>query len=135
MNNNMIYFHRHNLTHGKCPHCKKSFDANEAKIAFPGNVKGKSISFVFALCPKCHEEFIYADANRQTHIIKSSYFNFFKIHPYADWTVTSSLALSAHEGHFFNAWWIGVDIPSELFDAINDGVVDEVACFPPFWRL
>jgi hypothetical protein len=134
MNNNMIYFHSPNLTHGKCPHCEKTFDANKAKIAFPGNVKGKCISFVFALCPECNEVFASGDNSKQKEIIKTSYLNFFKKDPYGDWTVTSSIALSAHGGHFFDAWWNGIDIPRALFDALNDGLIDEVASFPPFWR-
>lgn len=131
--NQTIYYHSPNVTNGKCPHCRKMFDAREAKLAFPGNIKGKSISFVYALCPQCNEFFTHTDTNQQIEIIKTSYINFIK-NPHSDWTISTSLAMNSHSDNFFNAWWYGVSVPRYLFEAMNDGLIDEIACFPPAWR-
>lgn len=120
-------------TNGLCPCCKLSFDATKAKIGFPGRIKGKSISLVFALCPKCDDAFMQGDIKKQTETITTSYTNVIG-NPHRDWTITSSLALDAYSEHFFNAWWYGIEVPELVFDAINDGLVDEVACFPPLMR-
>ena len=117
-------------TNGKCPHCKSIFDAKKAILAFPGNVKGKKVSLAFALCPDCYYLIEYGNANQKSDIIKKSYVNVLN-NQNADWSVTSSLALHAHQGDFFSAWWDGIDLPQTLFDAINDGLVDEFAFFPP----
>ena len=117
-------------TNGQCPHCKCTFDAKQAMLAFPGNITGKQISFAFALCPDCYDAFKHGNTNQQTDIIKTSFANVAK-NQHADWTVTSSLALEAHFGDFFNAWWQGIDIPRSVFDAINNGLVDGIAFFPP----
>ena len=118
-------------TNGQCPHCKRTFDAKKATLAFPGKVTGKKISLAFALCPDCYEVFKHGDANQQTDIIKTSYINVVK-DQHADWTVTTSLTLDAYLGDFFNAWWCGIDLPQSVFDAINDGLVDEIAFLSSF---
>lgn len=117
-------------TNGQCPHCKCTFDAKKATLAFPVNIRGKQISFAFALCPDCYQVFILADKKLKSEIVKTSFANVAK-NQHADWTVTSSLALEAHFGDFFNAWWQGIDIPRSVFDAINNGLVDGIAFFPP----
>jgi hypothetical protein len=117
-------------TNGKCPHCKRTIDAKKAILTFPGNVTGKKISLAFALCLDCYDAFKHGDTNQQTDIIKTSYINVVN-NQNADWSVTNSLALHAHQGDFFSAWWVGIDLPQTLFDAINDGLIDEFAFFPP----
>lgn len=126
----MNYFINKN---GICPHCKRSFDATLAKSAFPGLIKGKSIFIVFALCPKCDTKFMSGEINQQIEIIKNSYINVIK-NPHSDWTISTSLAMNAHSDNFFNAWWYGVSVPRYLFEAMNDGLIDEIASFPPAWR-
>ena len=118
-------------TNGQCPHCKRTFDAKKAILAFPGNVTGKKISLAFALCPDCYDAFKHGDTNQQTDIIKTSYINVAN-DQHADWTITSSLALDAYSDDFFNAWWYGLDIPKPVFDAINDGLVNEITFSPPW---
>ena len=112
-------------TNGACPHCKCTFDAKEAFLSFPGKKIGKRISLIFALCPECHDAFNQGNENRKISIRKTSYTNVDK-NQHSDWTVTSSLALNYHFGDFFNAWWQGIDIPRPIFNAINDGLVEEV---------
>ena len=124
----MTYFTN---TNGICPHCQSTFDAKEAILSFPGNITGKKIPLVFALCPDCYDRFKHADANQQVDIIKTSFTNIAK-NQHADWTVTSSLALDAYSGNFFNAWWHGIDIPRPIFDAINDGLIADFAFLPPW---
>ncbi len=116
-------------TNGKCPHCESNFDAKSAILAFPGEITGKTVSAVFALCPTCNDSFDAGNTKQKTEIIKAS-FNNVIVQPNIDWTVTSSLALQAHAGNFFNAWCYGVDLPKVVFDAINDGLVDEIVFLP-----
>lgn len=116
-------------TNGQCPHCGYTFDAIKATMAFPGKITGKKISLVFALCPECYDAFSMGAEIQQTEIIKSSFTNVLK-NQHTDWTVTSSLALDANFGDFFNAWWYGIDLTRPIFDAINNGLVEEVAFSP-----
>lgn len=118
-------------TDGQCPHCECTFDAKKARLAFPGKATGKKIALAFALCPACYGAFKHGDANQQTNLIKTSFTNVVN-NQHPDWTVTSSLTLDAHLGDFFNAWWYGIDLPQSVFDAINDGLVDEIAFLPPW---
>lgn len=120
-------------TNGQCPHCKCTFNAKKATLTFPVNLSGKQISFAFALCPDCYQVFILADKKLKNEIIKTSFTNF-KKNQHNDWTITSSLALVAHSGDFFNAWWYGLDIPKPIFDAINNRLINDVA-FLRTWSL
>lgn len=120
-------------TNGQCPHCKCTFDARKAALAFPGNITGKRLSLAFALCPKCFNLFEQGNKTNQASIIKKSFDNALNNKNY-DWTVTSSLSLDAHLGDFFNAWWLGIDLPKIVFHAIDDGLVDEIIIPQPFFH-
>ena len=119
----------HSDTSAQCPHCKRTFDARKAILSFPGTLTGKRIFLVFALCPDCYEMFKQRNTSQQSTIVVASFTNFLN-NPYVDWTITSSIALHAYSYDFFNAWWCGIDIPESVFDAINDGLVNEIV-FPP----
>jgi hypothetical protein len=123
----------HTNTNGQCPHCKRMFDVRKAILAFPGKFTGNRISLAFALCPDCYDAFKHGNTNRQAIIIKTSFTNVVN-NRNIDWSMTNSIALDTHFGDFFNAWWFGVDIPKPVFDAINNGSVDEVA-FSPAWNV
>jgi hypothetical protein len=116
-------------TNGLCPHCERTFDAKKATIAFPGKATGMKISLIFALCPECYDTFSLADQSHQTKVVKISFNNIVKKRN-TDWTVTTDLNLHAYFGDFFEAWWIGLDIPRPLFDAINYGSIEEVFFLP-----
>lgn len=60
----------HINTNSHCSHCKRNFDAKKAILAFPGNITGKKVSLVFALCPDCYDVFILADKKLKSEIIK-----------------------------------------------------------------
>jgi hypothetical protein len=121
-------------TDGLCPYCKLSFDATEAKIGFPGRIKGKSISLIFALCPKCDDALMHGDIKKQTETIRTSYTNVMS-NPQLDWTITTSLALDAYSENFFNAWWYGLEVPELVIDAINDGLVDGIVFLPTLYNF
>ena len=118
-------------TNGTCPHCKHAYDAKKSIVAFPGKITGKKIYFVFALCPECYEEFSLGDESRMASIVKTSFTNFVS-NQNINWTITTNLCLDFHHDDFFNAWLYGINIPRNIFDAINDGLIEEVF-FLPTW--
>lgn len=117
-----------NGTNGKCPHCKSTFDARKAVIAFPLHLAGNKVPVIFAICPECIHLLEKASNGSASGIAKTCCSNLFNA-PHTDWTVTTSLALNAHGGDFFDAWWIGIDMPRVVFDAINQGNVE---AFPAY---
>ena len=120
---------KHTNTIGQCPHCILMFDAKKATLAFPYNITGKKISLVFALCPDCYAAFKRGNKTQQISIIQTSCCNILK-NQNTNWTVTNSLVLDVYWGDFFKGWCYGLDIPKTMFDAIDDGLVDEIAFFP-----
>ena len=121
-------------TNGLCPHCERTFDSKKATIAFPGKAKDMKISLIFALCPECYDTYSLADQSHQTDVVKISFNNIVKKRN-TDWTVTTSLCLGAHHDDFFNAWRFGIDLPRPIFDAINDGSIEEVFFLPSWTSL
>ena len=124
-----------NNHYGTCPLCKESFNAKEAEYAFPLTIKDKKIYLIFAFCQKCISNTITLDKKGRTKIAKIAIRNFFEdITP--NWTITSNLAMAVHKDNFYEAWSIGVDIPYEMFDLINDGHIDTLFFIPGVarWR-
>ena len=117
-----------NGTNGICPHCKSIFDARAAVIAFPVHLAGNKVPVIFALCPECIQLLENTSNGLASGIAKTCCSNLFN-DPHTDWTVTTTLALNAHGGDFFDAWWIGLDIPRVVFDAINEGDVEVFSAF------
>lgn len=111
---------------GTCPLCKKGFNAKDATIAFPAVTRDNQIYLVFALCPFCNNKFLTSDLSTKRQMATRSIQTFYA-NKFFDWTVTTSLALAAHDGDFYSAWWIGIDIPKELFDLINNGHIDSLS--------
>jgi hypothetical protein len=109
-----------NGTNGICPNCKSIFDARKAVIAFPVHLAGNKVPVIFALCPECIQLLENSSKISASGVVKTCCSNLFN-DPHADWTVTTSLALNANYGDFFDAWWIGLDIPRVVFDEINEG--------------
>jgi hypothetical protein len=118
-----------NNTLTTCPYCKTIFDAQDAVTAFPVKITGKAVSLCFALCSDCYTDFERGDPTIKAKVIKSSVSNVLQ-NQKTDWAVTSSLALVIHANSFFNAWWIGVDLPDFVIEAINDGLIVEFAIIP-----
>ena len=110
-------------TNGICPHCKSIFDARKAVVAFPVHLPGNKVAIIFALCPECIKPLESVSKDSAYGIVKTCFNNLFD-DPHTDWTVTSSLVLNAHKDDFFDAWWIGLDIPKVVFDAISEGDVE-----------
>lgn len=113
----------------KCPNCESHFDVCDAVAAFPGVMKGKKISLVFALCPDCYGQLVKADDIKKNVMVRKSYLNVVNDQD-EDWTVTTSIALDAHWGDFYHAWLYGTTLPKAIFDAINDGFVEEYTFLP-----
>lgn len=131
---NLIHEKDPQYTNGICPHCEARFDVRKANLAFPGKFTGNAISLAFALCPECYDTFSHGVESQQADIINISFANIVK-NKHTDWAVTSSLALNVHFGNFFNAWWYGVDLPSPIFDVINNGLVEEILFLPTWGSL
>lgn len=113
------------IVRGKCPACKHKYNPLKAEVAFIEDVKDRSVQLVFALCPDCKWCFDLATANERISFANSCFENVKLSEDPLAFTITSSLALEAHKGAFYPAWFFGLDIPRPLFDAIYSGTVNE----------
>lgn len=113
----------------KCPNCESHFDVSDAVVAFPGLIKDKKISLVFALCADCYGQLVKADDIKKNAMVRKSYLNLVNDRD-AHWAITSSIALDAHWGDFSDAWMYGTTLPKVMFDAINDGLVEDYTFLP-----
>lgn len=118
-----------NGTNGICPHCKSIFDARKAVVAFPAHLAGNRVALFFALCPECIQILENASKDSASEMVKKTCCSNLFNDPNTDWTITNSLALNAHDGDFFDAFWIGIDIPRVIFDVINEGDVEVFSAY------
>ena len=115
----------------KCPSCKRLYDVRQSILAFSSNIsRFKRLRIVFALCPDCMEYYRrLSDANafgENIRIVRNAFMD----GNILDCSVTSDLCLAAHGGNHVNAIILGVDIPRVIFDAYNDGLIEDIALLP-----
>lgn len=114
---------------GVCPKCKFLTDVKKSIPLFAIGVTGKQVKLIYAFCEGCGTELMAGSKkNFDAHAIKAVR-DFYAAPNRRDWLVVTSLEFSKYNGHFYSAWYWGIDLPREVFDLINDGLIESVT-FP-----
>ena len=115
----------------KCPSCASLYDVRSSIPAFScGISKRKRIKAIFALCPACYRTHINQSGDHLSVEVNRIVRNVFSDLTDLDWSITTDLTLAFHGGCLVNAIIFGDDIPKVIFDAYNDGQIEDISFLP-----
>ena len=114
---------------GVCPECKCLTDVKKSTPLFTIGVSGKKVLLIFAFCEVCSKEMMAGSKQKFDSNAIQAVREFYAAPDRRNWLVVTSLEFSKYHGDFYLAWYWGIDLPKEVFDLINDGLIESVS-FP-----